>query len=101
MAGPRESIVELRGWIDQIQKDADALAARKHLFQQPSKPPRPTSNPWGDEPSSFRLVEAPEPSSFRLELPEPSLSLADDSPCLAEGEATFSIQGSGIGDPTD
>ena len=55
MAGPRESIVELRGWIDQIQKDADALAARKHLFQQPSKPPRPTSNPWGDEPSSFRL----------------------------------------------
>ena len=24
-----------------------------------------------------------------------------DSPCLAEGEATFSIQGSGIGDPTD
>ena len=24
-----------------------------------------------------------------------------DSPCLPEGEATFSIQGSGIGDPTD
>lgn len=24
-----------------------------------------------------------------------------DSPCLAEGEAAFSIQGSGIGDPTD
>ena len=24
-----------------------------------------------------------------------------DSPCLAEGEATFSIQGSGIGDATD
>ena len=24
-----------------------------------------------------------------------------DSPCLAEGEASFSIQGSGIGDATD
>ena len=24
-----------------------------------------------------------------------------DSPCLAEGEATFAIQGSGIGDATD
>ena len=30
-ADPRQSIFALRGWIDRIEKDAEAQAQRKHL----------------------------------------------------------------------
>ena len=54
---PRQSIYALRGWIDRIEQDARADAAKKYATVDDAKPATPPSdNPWGPGEVSIRLT---------------------------------------------
>ena len=54
---PRQSIYALRGWIDRIEQDARADAAKKYGTRDDAKPATPPSdNPWGPGEVSIRLT---------------------------------------------
>ena len=54
---PRQSIYALRGWIDRIEQDARADAAKKYatVDAKPATPPE-AANPWGAPDMSIRLT---------------------------------------------
>ena len=57
MPNPRQSIYALRGWIDRIEQDARADAAKKYGTRDEAKPATPPSdNPWGPGEVSIRLT---------------------------------------------
>ena len=57
MDNPRQSIYALRGWIDRIEQDARADAAKKYGTRDDAKPATPPSdNPWGPGEVSIRLT---------------------------------------------
>ena len=55
---PRQSIYALRGWIDRIEQDARADAAKKYGTLDEAKPATPpeAANPWGAGEVSIRLT---------------------------------------------
>ena len=58
VSNPRQSIYALRGWIDRIEQDARADAAKKYGTLDEAKPATPpeAANPWGAPDMSIRLT---------------------------------------------
>ena len=53
---PRQSIYALRGWIDRIEQDARADAAKKYATVDAKPATPPSDNPWGPGVVSIRLT---------------------------------------------
>ncbi|KAJ1454099.1 hypothetical protein M885DRAFT_618345 [Pelagophyceae sp. CCMP2097] len=60
MAG-RESVAEMRGWIERIERDAATQAQRKWTDEERPAADAPRANPWGSSVVAARMLEAVRP----------------------------------------